>query len=514
VAFFIWSGMARTHKSILKLEGISKEFPGVRALDNVSFEVRRGETHALIGENGAGKSTLMHIIGGVYRPTSGRMFLDGEEVAFRNAHEAHLHGVRVVYQELSIVPNLSAAENIFANIQPVGRFGLVNRRELNRRAAEMIELFGEDIDPEMPAGDLPIGKRQVLEILKALTRSPKLLLLDEPTSSLTGIETDTLFRNIRRLREQGVSFMFISHHLPEIFQIADRVTALRDGVYQGTWDVAEVSEAFLIGRMVGRDIGDMFGPSGKTGGVRKTVFEVEDFTCPGSFDTVNFSISAGEILGFAGLVGAGRTELARALFGMGRPRRGVVRLNGEPIEIRSPEDAIKLGMGYLTEDRKAQGLCLGLSAKDNLAGPSLKRFASPLGLLRDNRIVSFAGEMIERFNIMTPSIEQEVFSLSGGNQQKVLLGMWIGIEPRVLIADEPTRGVDVGAKEEIYSHLRALAGRGTAIMLISSDLREILGMCDRVCIMRGGRIVAAMPVSEATEEKILSHALGLGDTAV
>jgi ABC-type sugar transport system ATPase subunit len=439
------------------------------------------------------------------------MLFAGEEVVFRNSHEAQIRGIRVVFQELSIVPNLTVAENIFANIQPVNRFGLVNRRELNRRATELIGRFGEDIDPDLPAGDLPIGKRQVLEILKSLTRNPKLVLLDEPTSSLSGIETETLFRNIRRLREQGVSFMFISHHLPEIFEIADRVTVLRDGVYRGTWNIPEVSEDFLISRMVGREIGDMFGRREERAGERKPVLAVKGFSRRGAFGDISFTLHAGEILGFAGLVGAGRTEVARAVFGLEPADRGTVRLNGEAVSIRTPRDAISRGIGYLTEDRKNQGLCLTLSIRENLIGPSLERFTSAAGFLRDSRIVRYAREMAERFNIVTPSVQHEVYSLSGGNQQKVLLGMWMGIDPVVLIADEPTRGVDVGAKEEIYSHLRALAGQGAAIMLISSDLKEILGMSDRICVMRGGRIEATIPALDATEEQIISHALGAGE---
>ncbi len=501
----------REKEPILQIEDITKIFPGVKALDGVSFEVSRGEVHALIGENGAGKSTLMHIIGGVHRPTGGRMVFDGREAVFRNAHEAQVRGVRVVYQELSIVPNLTAAENIFANIQPVNRFGLVNRRELNRRAAEMIGHFGEEIDPDMPAGQLPIGKRQVLEILKALTRSPKLVLLDEPTSSLSGVEIERLFRNIRRLRDRGISFIFISHHLPEIFEIADRVTVLRDGVGQGTFDVPEVTEDFLISRMVGREISDMFGGGRSGAGEGRPVLEVEKLTRRGVFEDVTFTIRSGEIFGLAGLVGAGRTEVARALFGLERPDRGEVRLEGVPVNISSPRDAITRGMGYLTEDRKFQGLCLSLSVKENLIAPSLGRFASFAGILSDSRIVRFAGENAARFNIVTPGLDQEVYHLSGGNQQKVLLGMWMGIEPKVLMVDEPTRGVDVGAKEEIYSHLRSLAAGGAAVLLISSDLKEILGMSDRIGVMRGGRIVTVLPASEATEEKVISHALGAGE---
>ncbi|MHB9030468.1 MAG: ATP-binding cassette domain-containing protein, partial [Candidatus Latescibacterota bacterium] len=280
-----------------------------------------------------------------------------------------------------------------------------------------------------------------------------------------------------------------------------------------TWDIPEVSEDFLISRMVGRGIGDMFGRREESAGERKPVLEVDGFSRRDAFEDISFTVHAGEILGFAGLVGAGRTELARSLFGLELPDRGTLRLNGEPVSIHTARNAISHGIGYLTEDRKNQGLCLTLSVRENLIGPSLDRFTASTGLLSDSRITRFARETAERFNIVTPSLEHEVYSLSGGNQQKVLLGMWMGIDPKVLIADEPTRGVDVGAKEEIYSHLRALAGRGAAVMLISSDLKEILGMSDRICVMRGGRIAATVPSSGATEEQIISHALGAGEAS-
>jgi len=496
---------------VLKLENISKHFPGVKALDNVSFEISRGEVHALIGENGAGKSTLMHIIGGVYPPSSGRVYLNSKEVSFKNAHDAQLKGIRVVYQELSIVPNLSAAENIFANIQPVNTIGLVNRKELNRQARLMIELFGEDIDPEIPAGCLSIGKRQILEILKALTLNPQVVLLDEPTSSLSGVETEILFKNISRLKEKGISFVFISHHLPEIFQIADRVTVLRDGVYQGTFQVSSTTEVELIRRMVGRNIGDIF--KGKRGAFSESrpVLEVKGLSRAPAFEDVNFTVHSGEILGFAGLVGAGRTEVARAIFGLEKIDRGILKLDGRKVEINSAGDAIRLGIGYLTEDRKVQGLCLSLTVRENLIGPSLGKFASRLGILSENKIRSFAHDMVRKFNILTPTIKQSVFALSGGNQQKVLLAMWMGIHPALLLVDEPTRGVDVGAKEEIYAHIRELALNGAGVMLISSDLKEIMGMSDRICVMREGRIQTILSASEASEELILSHALGAGE---
>ena len=496
---------------MLEIEDITKTFPGVTALDSVSFTIRRGEVHALVGENGAGKSTLMHIIGGVFPPTSGCIKLQGEEVHFRYAHDAHLKGIRVVYQELSIVPNLSVAENIFANSQPVNGFGLIKRKELNRRAEEMIAIFDEDIDPEMLAGDLTIGKRQVVEILKALTFDPTVILLDEPTSSLTVVETETLFRTIGKLREKNISFVFISHHLPEVFEIADRVTVLRDGVCHGTYPIDDVTEDDLISRMVGRSIGDMFGEKSEFTGESRRVLAVDSLTRHGVFENVSFTVDAGEIVGFAGMVGAGRTEVARALFGLEKPDSGRISLHGEEVRIRTARDAIGHGIGYLTEDRKLQGLFLSLSIEANLVSPSLDRFTTGPGIMTDRGIRSYANDMIKRYNIATPSSRQEVYNLSGGNQQKVLLGMWIGVNPGVLIADEPTRGVDVGAKEEIYGHIYKLAAQGAAVMLISSDLNEILGMSDRIYVMREGRIVKMFEAQDATEELIIAYALGAGE---
>jgi len=495
---------------ILRLEGVTKDFPGVRALDGVSFGVRRGEVHALVGENGAGKTTLMHIVGGVYPPSSGRIFLDGAEVRFRNAHDAQLRGIGVVYQELSIVPNLSAAENIFANRQPVDAFGLIRRKEMNRRAAEMIEMFGEDIDPDVPAGMLPIGKRQVLEVLKALTFSPRVVLLDEPTSSLSGAETEVLFGMIRKLKGRGISFVFISHHLPEVFEIADRVTVLRDGVCRGTFDIGGITEDELINRMVGRNIGDVFPGRTVFSGEARPLLEVEGLTRYGEFEDVTFTVNAGEVLGFAGLVGAGRTEVARALFGLTKPDAGTVRIDGKEVAVRSVRDAVQNGVGYLTEDRKLHGLFLSLSVEMNLVSPSLERFASPLGIMNDRGAADYSRLLVERYNIATPSLEQVVFNLSGGNQQKVLLGMWMGLNPRIFIVDEPTKGIDIGAKQEIYHHIGELAAGGAAVILISSDLNEILGMSDRICVMRNGRIRKTIDRSEASEELIISYALGAG----
>ena len=492
---------------ILQIEEVVKTFPGVRALDRVSFDLRKGEVHALVGENGAGKSTLMHILGGVYQADSGRIIMDGREVRFADTRSAALHGISVVFQEFSLSENLSIAENVFANRQPTGLGGFVDWDDLYSQTSAILDLFKWDISPETPVGELPTAKQQVVEILKAVAREPRVLILDEPTSSLTAVEIEMLFENIRRLREQGLSIIYISHHLSEVFQIADRVTVLRDGKLVETCLIQDVTEEDLVRKMVGRELADMYGS-------RTTPVGEERFRLAGSAgvltrsEGISFSVRAGEIVGIAGLAGAGRTELARAIFGLDQ-LSGKAFLDGRPISIRSPEDAIANRIAYMTEDRKDDGLFLDMTIRENCAAPNLRGFGGRLGLMNEKAVTQLAEDSCNRFNIVTPSAWQTVGLLSGGNQQKVLLSMWIGIRPLLLIADEPTRGVDVGAKSEIYHMLRKLAAEGVAIILISSDLPEILGMSDRILVMRSGRLAAEFAADEATEEKVIGCAAGV-----
>ena len=441
----------------LEVTGLSKRYGVIQALDAVDLTVRSGEVHAVVGENGAGKSTLINILAGTTAPDTGRIVLAGREVAFRSAHAARAAGIAAVFQELSLVGSLSVAENIFANRQPVNRLNLIRSRELRRRTREVLRLFDVDLDPDVPVERLSMARRQVVEILKALSARPCVLLFDEPTSSLTQRETEILFSLIRRLRQDGVAIIYISHHLPEVLELADRVTVLRDGRHVDTLPRSDVTEPALVRLMVGREIRDIYGAEPRASARAKPAshepapegdaprLRVEGLCRSGAFADVGFKIWPGEIVGLAGLVGAGRTEVGRALFGAEPPDRGRILLDGQPVSPRSPAEAVRLGIAYLTEDRKEQGLYLRHTVRDNLAAPRLRSCTAPGGFVQDRRIDQYADTCRRRFRIVTPDLHQLVSRLSGGNQQKVLLAAWIGTEPRVLIADEPTRGVDVGA---------------------------------------------------------------------
>ncbi len=498
-------------EEVLRAENISKSFPGVLAVDNVSLALGHGEILALVGENGAGKSTLTQILGGAQRPDSGRIILEGKPVTFNSPADAIRAGISMVFQELSLVGSLSVAENIFANRQPIGRLNNVQWRALYQETRDFLSRFDLDLDPRILVKRLSMGQQQILEILKAISTHPKVLILDEPTSSLTENEIAYLFQNIRKLQEQGMSFIYITHKLSEIFQIASRVIVMRDGKYIASRNVNEVSESDLVSMMVGRQITNLYGAAAeKPLGAER--LRVESLSRKGAFQDVSFQLRAGEILGFAGLVGAGRTEVARAIFGIDRKDSGKIYLNGEEIHISSPEDAIQKRIAYLTEDRKGWGLFLGMPVRENLIAPSLKRFATGIDFLNQKLVNEYAEKQIEIFSIHTDSILKKVLHLSGGNQQKCLVAMWMGIQPEVVIFDEPTRGVDVGARAEIYKTLREFANAGVGIILISSDLPELIGMCDRILVMHQGRIKGEVQRKDFSEELILYYAAGLEET--
>lgn len=498
-------------KYVLEVADIIKTFPGVKALDGVRLNLKEGEVHALVGENGAGKSTLMHILGGIYKQDSGEIKIKGIPVKLNDAHDANIKGISVVFQELSIVPNLSIAENIFANRQPSIFGDFIDFKKLNEDTKRLLALFGEEhLDPKKLVKDLNVATQQVVEILKVMSYNSKIIILDEPTSSLTNVETDKLFENINKLKKQGISFIYISHHLNEIFEIADRVTVFRDGKYIITENIENLTEDKIVSYMVGRELINMYGCRCDTHSIGDVFFKVENITRKGVFKDITFELRKGEILGFAGLVGAGRTEMARSIFGAEPIESGKIILNGKYLNIKSTSDAINHKIGYLTEDRKQQGLVLDMDIRLNSISPSLRGFVGKfLDFMNDEKITEFAKGAKDKFRIVTPSIFRKVRNLSGGNQQKVLLSMWMGIEPYLLIVDEPTRGVDVGAKSEIYSLLRQLAATGVGIVVISSDLPEVLGISDRIMVMREGSLVGEFAGREASEECVIACAAGV-----
>jgi len=489
-----------TGKVVLEVRGVDKHFPGVRALKGVSVAFRSGQIHAICGENGAGKSTLMHILAGAYRADAGTVLFEGQPIELGSQHEANQRGISIVYQERSLVPGLTVGENIFAGRQPL-RFGVVDWKALYRMARAHLAELEMDIDPRQLVGDVPAAIQQMVEIAKALSVGPRVLILDEPTATVTERESVALFALLRRLKERGLAILYISHRLAEIFEIADRVTVLKDGALMGTEDVAAVDEKWLIKRMVGRDL---YVTRASAPPTKERILEVAGLSDGDRFRDVSFHLGAGEILGFSGLVGAGRTEVMKSLFGL-RPRTsGVVRILGREVKIASPRDAIRHGLGYLPEDRKEQGLFLEMAVKDNIVAAALdkcQRFIE----VDAKKVAAFAEEYRARLAIATPSIHQKVLNLSGGNQQKVVLAKWLLVNPRILIVDEPTRGVDVGAKLEIYTILRKLRESGTSIIVISSDLPEILSISDRIYVMCEGRISGEVLGDQATEEGLLGY---------
>ncbi len=483
----------------LEVRDCRKHFPGVQALSGVSLSVMPGEIHALLGENGAGKSTLGKIIGGVYARDGGEILLDGARLANIDETEAGLLGIAIVHQEGSLVAQLSIAENIFAGRQPVGFLGMVDRREMYRRTAKLMQDLGVALDPAAPVRSLSAAQAQVVEIAKALSRDLKLLILDEPTAALTLTETERLFLLVRRLRENGVAVIYISHRLAEIFELCDRVTVLKDGKVTGTRDVAGTSEDELIRLMVGRAVLFTRGDAAIPGDV---LLAVEHLAAVPSVADASFSVRAGEIVCLAGLVGSGRSETCEVIFGA-RPRTaGMVIHRGKPVNFSGPWDAIAAGIGMMPEDRKEAGLFLSHSVADNIAVTVLPKI-SPGGIVSDQLSDRLAERFIAQLMIATPSPRQILGNLSGGNQQKVLLAKWLAPEPDLLIVDEPTRGVDVGARAEIYRILGDLRASGMAILVVSSDLPEVLTLADRIVVMAAGRTVGEIDGATASEESVL-----------
>ncbi|NLG85162.1 MAG: sugar ABC transporter ATP-binding protein [Firmicutes bacterium] len=491
---------------VLVLKNITKRFPGVVALDNVDFELNKAQVHALVGANGAGKSTLVNIIAGVIRPDQGRIILRGRDVLIENEKHAAELGISIVYQERSLVPNLSVADNIFAARQPINHWGFIDKKKLHEETNRILARFNLQIDPDQLVGTLSASKQQLIEIAKAWSLNSDIFILDEPTATITKSETEILFEIIKDLKAKGISIIYISHRLEEIFEIADMVTILRDGRRVGTYHISEIQINDIIHHMVGKSV-SVETRSSLTDNRRK-IKALEVSNCNGiGFRDVSFSLHEGEILGLAGLVGAGRSELARALYGVDPLFSGEIRLFGNRVKFNGPSDAIRHGIGYMPEDRKEQGLFLGMSVAANIAAPNLGRF-SKYGWIDDGKLRDVAYEYVRRLKIVTPGIDQKVINLSGGNQQKVVLAAWLLINPRIMIVDEPTKGIDVGTKAEIYRLLDELRAQGTSIIVISSEFKELLAFTDRILVMWEGCLVGELATKEATEEKILELASG------
>jgi ribose transport system ATP-binding protein len=493
-------GDAAAH--LLTMRGITKRFPGVVALKDVSLELRAGEVLALMGENGAGKSTLMKILGGAYPPDEGEMLIDGQRVELKGIADAKKRGIALIHQELMLVGQLSIASNIFLGNERRlwGVFNRLNRGEMNREAEALLRRVGLKLPPTMLVSELTAGQMQMVEISKALALNARLIIMDEPTSSLTQGESRQLFEIIRSLRSEGIGIIYISHRMEEVLQLADRITVLRDGMRVGDLTRSEASYEKIVSMMVGRSLSAWF-PEKKHIPKPEIIFEARDVLVPGAPAGVSFSAHRGEILGFAGLVGAGRTELMEVIFGVKPSLGGTMLLEGKPYAPRASRDAIREGVYLAPEDRKKHGLVLPMAVVENVSLPDINNYR-PAGLLDRKMEQRIATAEVERMRIKTPTIFRKVVNLSGGNQQKVVLGKWLAMRPKVLILDEPTRGIDVGAKAEIYRHMAELAAAGITILMVSSEMEEVIGMSDRVVVMHERRINGILPRAELTQERI------------
>jgi ribose transport system ATP-binding protein len=494
---------------LLEMRGITKHFPGVTALDGVDFELERGEVHVILGENGAGKSTLIKMLSGAYQPDEGEILFEGEPVRIPSAAVAQGLGISTIYQEFNLVPQLTVAENVFLGRQP-RRLGIVDRRRMREEARRLLERIKVRVDPDALVSALGVAQRQMVEIAKALSLEARVLIMDEPTASLSGQEVQRLFEIVRGLKQEEVGVIFISHHLEEVTEIGDRVTVLRDGKLVGQVP-ATTDHSELVRMMVGRSIEDQF--PRRRPEIGDVLLEVRDLSREGALEDVSLRVRAGEVVGIAGIVGAGRTELARAIFGVDPVDSGEVWVERRRMERFDPREAKNRGIGFITEDRQRQGIVPPLSVAENLVLASLGKSTS-LGLVNRGEQRSRAQKMIDELNIRTPGPEQEVRYLSGGNQQKTVIGKWLLADSRVLIMDEPTRGIDVGAKVEIYELMNELTEQGAGILMISSDLPEVLGMSDRILVMAGGRITGELSGEEATQERVMTLATQGSEAAV
>lgn len=494
---------------LLLMEGINKSFPGVNALNQCRFELRSGEVHALVGENGAGKSTMMKILSGIYKKDAGRILYKGREVEIPNPRAAQLLGISMIHQELNLMPHLTVAQNIFIGREPRKMNIFLEEKDINEKTQELLDMMHLKLDPRTKVSDLTVAKQQMVEIAKALSYNSEVLIMDEPTAALTDAEIAELFRIIRQLRDKGVGIIHISHRLEELKQISDRITVMRDGRYIDTVPTQETTIDRIISMMVGRTIYES-SPEVPENPNQDVVLEVKNLNRGDAIKNVSFNLKKGEILGFAGLMGAGRTEVARAIFGADHIDSGEIYIRGKRTHIKSPGDAVKHGIGYLSEDRKRYGLTLGMDVETNTVLAAFNKFLGFFGWVYQSKIRSTADHFVKALAIKTPSTRQKVKNLSGGNQQKVIIGKWLTADTDILIFDEPTRGIDVGAKSEIYHLLNDLARQGKSIIMISSELPEVLRMSHRVVVMCEGRITGELDSTEATQERIMTYATQRG----
>lgn len=493
---------------ILEVENVSKWFPGVQALDRVSFTLRKGEVHALVGENGAGKSTLMKILSGVHQADEGTIRYKGEIVNFRTVNQSHDAGISIIYQELNLIPHLSVAANIFIGREPLTQYGTLDERKMNADAGALLQTLKIEIDPSIQLNKLPVSKQQMVEIAKALSTKSEVLIMDEPTSALTESEIDELFSVIHSLRDQGVAIIYISHRLDELKRIVDRITIFRDGHSISTDDYFAITMDEIVNRMVGRKLENIFPPK-QNHPTNEKIMEVRNIVRAGKLHDISFDLYRGEILGISGLMGAGRSELGRAIFGADRIDSGEVFLNGKKVTLNSPSDGINAGIAYLSENRKEDGLAIKMRITENVTMANVEKICRNMGILSNSGEIKAAQKYTDELDIKTPSLQQIVNNLSGGNQQKVVVAKWLFCDSKILIFDEPTRGIDVGTKYAIYELIGALAKSGRGIIVISSELPEILGLTDRTLVLHEGHLAATLITRETSQEEILSYAAGI-----
>ena len=489
----------------IEMTGIMKSFGTNQVLNNAGFFLRDGEVHALMGENGAGKSTLMKILTGVYTRDGGIVKVNGQEVNYSNPQEAEAAGIVFIYQELNVMFDLTVEENLFMGKEITKGFGICDKKAMRAKAEEVLERMGVSIPVDTVMSDLSVGQQQMIEICKALLVDAKVIIMDEPTAALTQSETAALFEVIENLKKRGVSIVYISHRMEEIFELCDRITVLRDGQYIDTCEIKDITMDDVVKMMIGREIGERY-PS-RNHSVGKTVFEVKGLSRKGAFNDVSFTVGAGEVLGVSGLMGAGRTEIMQTVFGYLPADSGEILIDGQPVKIKNPMDAMKAGIGFITEDRKVEGLMLDKTIRENIALANLGTISGS-GVISKAKEKSLISRGIEEFKIRCFGTEHECGNLSGGNQQKVVLAKWIYTEPKILILDEPTRGVDIGAKKEIYNVINDMARKGVAIIMVSSELPEILGMSDRIMVVREGDVRGILDIENASQESIMTLATG------